>query len=236
MRVLRKGPRAVSSTFLVVGAVLALAAGLGVVPTPDASATSTSVSIVLPSEGATLSGSQWFDAVPNGSGDTGVRFELTPGRQPSGPCAFEPGQPGCLIGDATLTWVGWAVRWNTENVPNGQYDVIATVQPSYAQSLVSVTVNNQPPTVALPADNSTLSGTQWLDCAPPPGVSQVVFWAESGANTPQLLGTGAISWVGWLYNWTTSGVPNGTYSLFCSGTYPEGGSAPGPPITITVSN
>jgi hypothetical protein len=184
MRVLRNGLAAASSRYFIISAAFALAAALSVVPAQSASASSTSVSIVLPSGGATLSGSQWFDAVPNGSGATVVQFVLS-GSLGTLSCTAAFGGT-CLVGNATLTWIGWVVQFNTERVPNRTYNLIATVSPSGASTTIPVTVPNMPPTVAVPSDGSTLSGNQWLDCVPPPGMSQVYF-TVSGASVGQTL-------------------------------------------------
>jgi hypothetical protein len=179
---------------------------------------------VLPSSGATLSGTQFFDAVPNGSGDTGVQFNLT-----GGGCTGD-----CLVGNATLTWVGWVVQFNTENVPNGTYGLVATVFPDGTSSSNAVTVFNPPPTVAYPADGSTVSGSQWLDCVPPPGMTAVVFFVDH-LDTPLYL-TATLTWFGWVAAWTTSTFGNGPYTVSCEAFYPEGGTYFGPTIAVTVSN
>jgi hypothetical protein len=239
MREIRNRLVAASSRYFVISAALALAAALSVLPAQAASAASTSVSVLLPSAGAgsgggeTLSGSQWFDAVPNGSGDTGVQFVLS-GRLGNLACTANFGGP-CLVGDATLTWIGWLVHFNTENVPNGQYNLIATVSPSGASTNIAVLVSNMAPTVVLPSDGSTVSGNQWLDCVPPPGMSQVQF-EVTGAVANQTLTPAVLTWVGWLYDWNTSSVPNGIYDLYCLALTPEGGWASGPRISITVAN
>ena len=242
VRMLRKGLAAASSRYVVVSAALALAAALSVVPAQAASAASTSVKIVVPSSGAVLSGTQGFDAVPNGSGDTGVQFVLGNGPG-AGPCIVGsgPGQSGCLIGNATLTWVGWLVQFNTENVPNGSYLLSAIVSPSNAEAVVQVTVSNPPPTVVLPSSGAKVSGVQYLDCVPPPGVNQVQFWLTGGNILPalgQLVSNGVRTLYGWLGTWSTSGVANGSYSLYCSGTYPQpdAGIGQGPSIPVVVSN
>jgi hypothetical protein len=222
MRVLRNGRVAVSSKFFVVSAAMALAAAISVVPAEANAAQSTSVSIVLPAKGATLSGSQWFDAVPNGSGDTGVQFVLT-----GGGCTTS-----CLVGNATLSWIGWLVQWDTDNVPNGTYTLTATVSPGNVSTSIPVTVSNKPPTVVYPANNSMVSGSQWFDCVPPGDVTQVVF-SFQGPGGIGIPWSGTLTWVGWI-NYIGNFI-SGTWTVSCSGTYPEGGIGVGPPISFTAS-
>jgi hypothetical protein len=228
MRVLRGGLVAGSWRYFVISAALALAAALSVVPAQAAAAASSSVSIVLPASGATLSGSQWFDAVPNGSGDTGVEFVLS-STASTGPCSLATGP--CTVGNATLTWIGWVVNWNTDNVPNGSYNLVATVQPGLATTSIPVTVSNSPPTVVYPANNSIVSGSQWFDCVPPPDVTQVVFLFR-GPGGISVGWSGNLTWVGWI-NYLGN-FKSGTWSVSCSGTYPEGGIGVGPPISFTA--
>jgi hypothetical protein len=229
----------VSSRYFVISAALALAAALSVLPVQAVSAASTSVTVLLPNSGggneggAFLSGSQWFDAVPNGSGDTSVQFVLS-GVLGTESCSATFGGT-CVVGEATPTLIGWLVHFNTEDVPNGRYDLIATASPSGASGRVSVQVSNMPPTVVLPSAGSTVSGNQWLDCVPPPGMSQVEFEVSDGV-TSQTLTPAFLTLFGWLYDWNTSGVPNGTYDLYCLALTPVGGWASGASISITVAN
>jgi hypothetical protein len=202
-----------------------------------ASAQSTGVSIVLPSSGATLSGSQYFDAVPYTSYDLAVLFELT---SPTGPCSSGTTGP-CSVGEASATWVGWAVQFNTENVPNGTYSLTVTVYPVNAPlvtATIPVTVSNPGPTVVLPTNNSTVSGNQWIDCIPSStsnsGAQFLVEPATPGSAIQEL--DGRATWIGWLAEWNTSLQPNGVYQVSCGDIYPEGGGVSSPIITVTVAN
>jgi hypothetical protein len=200
-----------------------------------ASAQSTGISILQPSSGATLSGTLWFDAAPNASGDTGVQFVLSNPQFSAAPCAIMS-PSSCLVGNAALSWVGWVVQWNTDNVPNGTYTLTATVSPSGATSSIPVTVSNPPPTVVYPADGSTVSSSQWLDCVAPPTAWLVAFVIKIGGATAYL-GNASLSWVGWVFSWYTAALSNGTYSVACGARYPEGGiPGVGPFISVTVSH
>jgi hypothetical protein len=68
-------------------------------------------SVLVPSSGATLTGSQWLDASASGNGAvTKVEFRLTGGALNN-----------ALIATATSTIWGWLASWNTTTVPSGTY-------------------------------------------------------------------------------------------------------------------
>jgi hypothetical protein len=50
-----------------------------------------------------------------------------------------------------------------------------------------------------------------------------------------VLGTATASEYGWLYDWNTTSLANGTYSLYCSATYPSD-KGYGASISVTVAN
>jgi hypothetical protein len=50
-----------------------------------------------------------------------------------------------------------------------------------------------------------------------------------------VIATGTATLYGWLAEWNTTSVPNGTYTLQSVGTT-SGGTVTSAPITITVSN
>ena len=97
-----------------------------------ASAESTTVG--LPSNGATVSGSQYLDASAS-SGVTKVHYELTGG-----------GLNDLVIATGTPTTYGWIAGWNTTTVLNGAYTLQSVG--SYSGGVsgtslgISVTVSN----------------------------------------------------------------------------------------------
>src|ERR1019366_6416210 len=94
-------------------------------------------SVVLPSNGATLSGNQYLDAVAS-SGVTRVQYEVTGGSLSDK-----------VVATATPTIYGWLAGWNTTSVPNGTYALQSVA--SYAGGVsgtspgVTITVTNAPP-------------------------------------------------------------------------------------------
>jgi hypothetical protein len=96
--------------------------------------TGASVDVVVPSNGASVSGtSSVLDAVPSG-GATQVVFEVI------------GGSVNAMVADGTPTLYGWLATWNTTAVPDGTYTLQA--QASYAGGVtvtspgIQITVNN----------------------------------------------------------------------------------------------
>jgi hypothetical protein len=99
------------------------------------------VSIVLPSNGATLTGSKWLDAL-SFAGATQVYFEVT--MQVVHDCPA--GYPGyCQLGYATPTYYGWLLDWNTTTVGDGAYllDAVAVYPNGGANyTMIQIDVGN----------------------------------------------------------------------------------------------
>jgi hypothetical protein len=96
--------------------------------------TTSTTSVLIPSTGATLSGSTWLDA--SASNATSVEFWLLGGSY---------GFSGHLVGTATPTIYGWLDSWNTTTVPNGTYLLLSEAfgaGGSTFSSGVSITVHN----------------------------------------------------------------------------------------------
>jgi outer membrane protein assembly factor BamB len=73
-----------------------------------------------------------------------------------------------------------------------------------------------PPTTSVvrPSNGATLSGTAALvaSASDDVSVSKVEFHLTGGSYNDLLIGT-AVAYFGWDYNWNTTSVPNGTYTL-----------------------
>ena len=103
-----------------------------------ASSLPTTTRMLVPSDGATVSGEQVLDAVA--SADlTDIRFELT-GRT----------LKNYVISKGTPTLDGWIGHWNTSTVPNGTYQLKSVATRSNHVSVgsasITVTVSNTPTT------------------------------------------------------------------------------------------
>jgi hypothetical protein len=199
-----------------------------------------SVSVVLPSLGASVTGTQWLDATASPGVvevDFSVRAETSPFSPPMLFGCISPNSCVSSLGHAVPTIYGWLLNWNTADFPAGKYSLFAIAKyANGAQGLTTplVTVANQAPTLVLPSNGATISGSQWLDCSIPPGTTAPQFWSDQG-NSQQVLGSGFPTAYGWLLDWNTAGVNPGTYVLFCGANYPSAGAIGiGRTITVTV--
>jgi hypothetical protein len=135
-------------------------------------------SVLVPANGATLSGSTLLDA--SASNATSVEFRLFGGSY---------GYNAPVICTATPTYYGWLCNWNTTTVPNGTYLVSEAFGAggSAFSSGVSVTVKNPPTTsVLVPSNGATLSGSTLLDASASNATSVEfrLFGGSYGYNAP----------------------------------------------------
>jgi hypothetical protein len=116
--------------------------------------------------------------------------------------------------------------------------VSAALTLAAAVSVLPVLVADAAPNavVVLPSNNSTLSGTQYLDSTASPGATQVQYELTGGSLSDQVIATAASTIVGWAAAWNTTTVANGTYTLSSVASYPGGITAASAPVTITVAN
>jgi hypothetical protein len=185
-------------------------------------------SVVKPTNGATLSGTATtLDA--SASNATSVEFLLTGGSYSNK-----------VICTASLTIYGWLCSWNTTTVPNGSYTLHSEAFNSGGSALsaaVNVTVNNEPaPTtsVLIPANGAVLSGATNLD-ASASNATSVEFRLFGGGYFSSLIGTARPTIYGWLYNWNTASVTNGSYIL-ASEAFNSAGSSFSSGVNFTVKN
>ena len=150
-----RAPLSVVGLVIVVGLVVSI-------PTATGSATNDpplSTSILIPSNGATLSGSTYLDA--SATNATSVEFVLF-----GGIYGFSPP----VVCTATPTLYGWLCAWNTKTVPNNSYVLVAVAFGAGGTSFstaVNVSVQNPQPTtsVLVPSDGAVVSGTTYLDAS-----------------------------------------------------------------------
>jgi hypothetical protein len=126
-----------SSRLFVVTGALAFAVAVVIVPAQVANAVPPSTAVVVPSSGATVSGSQVVLDATASSGVTGLQFELTEG---------SPGN--AVIVTATPTLIGWVAYFDSTSVPNGTYTLESVATDSSGDSsaspAIAMTVNNPP--------------------------------------------------------------------------------------------
>jgi hypothetical protein len=203
------------------------------IPTATGSATNDpplSTSILIPSNGATLSGSTYLDA--SATNATSVEFVLF-----GGAYGFSPP----VVCMATPTLYGWLCAWNSKTVPNNSYVLVSVAFGAGGTTFsagVNVTVQNPLPTtkVLIPSDGAVVSGSTYLD-ASASNATNVAFLLFGGiyGDAVQLLCTATPTLYGWLCAWNTATVPNGTYGML-SGAVNAAGEAFSSAVTITVTN
>jgi uncharacterized protein YjbI with pentapeptide repeats len=190
--------------------------------------------VLVPSGGATVSGAKaLLDATASSAvGIASVTYEVSGN-----------GLTDQVVATGTPTLYGYLAQWNTTAVPNGTYTLQSVATDTVAEATtsapVSVTVDNPAPTTAvlIPSTGATQSGTAaLLDASASPGVTSVTYELTGGTLTNQVIATGTPTLYGWLAEWNTTSVPNGTYELNTVASYAGGVSGMGPLITITVSN
>jgi hypothetical protein len=191
---------------------------------------SPTTSILIPSNGATLSGSTTLDA--SASNATSVEFRLFGGIY---------GYAAPVLCTATPTIYGWLCNWNTSTVPNGSYVLLSeafnSAGGSFSSSGIDITVSNPPTTsVLLPSNGATLSGSATLDASASNATSVEfrLFGGIYGYAAPVVC-TATLTDYGWLCSWNTSTVPNGSYVLL-SEAFNSAGSAFSSGVNITVDN
>ena len=115
---------------------------------------------------------------------------------------------------------GWLGQWNTTTVPNGTYTLQSVATDSAgatgSSAPVTITVSNAPPTtsVLVPSTGATVSGASaTLDATASANVTSVTFELSGGDLNDQAIGTATSTVYGWLSQWNTTTVPNGTYTL-----------------------
>jgi hypothetical protein len=193
-------------------------------------------SILIPSSGASVSGTQvTLDAgASDSTGVTKVTFYL------SGASLNND-----LIATATPTKYGWLASWNSTTVPNGTYtlqseayDALGLQGLSTAETVI---VDNPPPTtsILIPSSGASVSGTQvTLDAGATDsgGVAKVNFSLTGGPLNDALIATGTLTYYGWLASWNSTSVPDGTYTLQSDAYDAAGDPGVSTAISVTVAN
>lgn len=198
-----------------------------------------STSVIIPSTGSTQSGTTALldaSAFGNSYYSTSVYeviFEVSGGPSNLSDQTVAKGNP---------TLYGWLARWNTEAVPNGTYTLQSVgYYPGgmVTSAPITITVDNAPPSTAvlIPKDGSDVSGTSSvLDASASDNVTSVTYELSGGSLSDHLIGTGTPTYYGWLAQWDTTSVPDGTYSLQSVASYSGGVIGTSAPVMIIVNN
>jgi hypothetical protein len=185
-------------------------------------------SIVIPSNGATLSGNTYLDAAAS-AGTSSVSFELNGN-----------GLTNDVIDTAGLTVYGWLGGWDSSSVPNGTYALQSVASTKGGLSTTSapilVTVDNLSTAVVLPAANAVLSGGTYLDATSSAGTTGLKYELSGNGLFDDVIATAVPTIYGWFGAWNTTTVPNGVYLLQSVASGAGGLTGTSPPIAIIVSN
>ncbi len=179
-----------------------------------------------------MAGNQYLDAgAADPPGVTKVVFEVSGGTLSDQ-----------VIAAATPTIYGWLAQWNTTTVPNGT-DTLQSVATDADNNTdtstpITITVKNQPPVTAvlIPSNGATLSGTTYLDASASNATSVEfrLFGGIYGYAAPVIC-TATPTYYGWLCNWNTTTVPNGSYTLVSEASNTVG-TVFSSGVNMTVSN
>ena len=91
--------------------------------------------------------------------------------------------------------------------------------------------------MGIPSSGATQSGTAaLLDASASANVTSVKYELTGGTLTDQLIATATPTYYGWLAQWNTTTVPNGTYTLQSVAAYSGGVTGTSPGVTVTVAN
>jgi hypothetical protein len=199
------------------------------------SLTPPTTSVLLPSNGATISGGTWLDAGASSPvGIASVTFEVSGGSV-----------SGQMVGTGVLTLYGWIGGWDATDVPNGTYTLQSVATDKFGNSTtsagVTVTVDNPPlqTAVIVPSNGATLSGSAAVLDASAIGTSDVTsvqFIVNGGSLSNHVVGTATLTLYGWIAEWDTTGTPNGTYTLQSVATEVGGTTATSSALNVTVQN
>ncbi len=191
--------------------------------------------VLLPANGASLTGAAVLDAAaPDTPGIKSVVFEVSGGTLRDQ-----------VVATATPTIFGWAAKWNTTSVPNGTYSLQSVATDANisteTSNPITIKVNNQPPTtgVVLPSGGASLSGaTALVDAlaSSAVGIASVSFEVSGNGLSDQVIATGTPTLYGYLAQWNTTAVPNGSYSLQSVATDTISESTTSVPVSVAVDN
>jgi hypothetical protein len=217
----------------VVSALVMLIATQFVVLVQPSSAAPPTATVLVPSNMAAVSGAKVVLDASAPPGTTHVLFVAKVGSHKT-----------VVIRTAVPTIYGWIALWNSMTVPNGTYSLHSVADAngkSATSAAITITVDNVPPStsVLIPSGGASVSGTtEVLDASASSaaGISSVTFELSGGTLRDQIVATATPTIYGWLAQWNTTAVPNGTYILESVAADSGGVIVTSSGITISVNN
>ena len=197
-----------------------------------ASAKPPTTTVLVPPNMATVSGAKVVLDASASSGTTQVQFVLKEGSHTK-----------ASIATAVPTIYGWIALWNSTTVPNGTYALHSVADAngkSGTSTAITITVDNTPPStsVLIPSSGATLFGPAVLDAAASDnvGVTKVEFHLTGGTLNDASIATATPALFGWIADWNSRTVPNGSYTLQSVAYDAEGFSTHSTGIAVSVLN
>jgi hypothetical protein len=191
--------------------------------------------VVLPSNGATIVSGTWLDAFAQSPiGIASVKFEVSGGSVSDQ-----------VISAGYGTEFGYIGGWDSSDVPNGVYTLQSVATDTDGNSATSpgitVTVDNPAlnTEVLVPSAGATLSGSAAVLDAAAAGTSPITgvrFIVTGGSLTDHAVGSPVLTLYGWIFQWNTTTVANGNYTLQSVATETGGATAMSTGTAITVHN
>jgi hypothetical protein len=163
--------------------------------------------------------------VAAGGGAVPYSWSLTAGALPAG---LTLNSYGVISGVPTA--------WGTFSFTVEATDASSPAQTATKQLTLDVIEAPPSTNVVIPSSAATVSGSQTLDAGASSGVTSVQYELTGGSLNDDVIATASPTVFGWLANWNTTAVPNGTYTLQSVAAYGGGVSGTSPGITITVAN
>jgi Bacterial Ig domain len=152
-----------------------------------------------------------------------------------------------VIGTAVPTIFGYVFEWNTTGVPGGIYTLQSVATDAAGNTAyspgVSVTVDNTPPATAVlvPSSGAAVSGTSAvLDATASAsygvGIAKVQYVLTGGTLNKSVIGTAVPTIFGYVFEWNTTGVVGGSYTLQSLATDAAGNTAYSGGTNIVVTH
>jgi hypothetical protein len=88
----------------------------------------------------------------------------------------------------------------------------------------------------VPSDGATVSARQALDAIASPWVASAKYELTGGTLNDAVIATATPTFYGWIAQWDTTSVPNGTYTLQSVASDTGGSTGTSSGVSITVNN
>ena len=138
----------------------------------------------------------------------------------------------CQWLDITCT-IGQPEGFGDDPNDAGQVQIALAFERVIGRTLTKGTITS----VLVPSNHATLSGTQaTLDASAASGVTKVVFKLSGNGLSDSVIGTATPTLYGWICQWNTTRVANGTYTLWSVASFSDGVTEMSTRIMVTVSN